>query len=160
MFSFDLLKTMKGNILEAVIGAVVLVVASFFIYFAYVSSGEKIKEGYILTARFDDVSGLSVGSDIKLNGIKVGIVKNLSIDDNYQAKAELLIKATIKIPVDSSVSVTTDGLMGNKFIAISAGFSQEKFKPGNEVELTRSSVNLEKLIDKFALGGDNKSEEK
>lgn len=150
---------MKGNILEAVIGAVVLVVASFFIYFAYVSSGEKIKEGYVLNARFDDVSGLSVGSDIKLNGIKVGVVKNLSIDENYQAKAELLIKDAIKIPVDSSVSVTTDGIMGNKFIAVSAGFSKEKFAPGNEIELTRSSINLEKLIDKFALGGNN-SEEK
>lgn len=151
---------MKGNILEAVIGAVVLIVASFFIYFAYVSSGEKIKGGYIVTARFDDVSGLSSGSDVKLNGIKVGIIKNLSLDKNYQAKVDLLLKDNIEIPSDSSVSVTTDGLMGNKFIAISAGFSKEKLKPGDEIELTRSSVNLETLIDKFAIGNGNSQEEK
>lgn len=144
---------MKGNILEAVIGAVVLIVASFFIYFAYMSSGEKIKEGYVLIARFDDVSGLSSGSDVKLNGIKVGIIKNLTLDENYQARVELLLKDTVKIPADSSVSVTTDGLMGNKFVAISAGFSSEKLKPGDEIELTRSSINLEKLIDKFAING-------
>ncbi len=151
---------MKGNILEAVIGAVVLIVASFFIYFAYVSSGEKMKGGYTLIARFDDVSGLSAGSDVKLNGIKVGIIKNLSLDKNYQAKVELLLKDEVKIPSDSSVSVTTDGLMGNKFIAVSAGFSKEKLKAGDEIELTRSSVNLEKLIDKFAIGSSSSQEEK
>ena len=151
---------MRGNILESVIGAVVLVVAIFFIYFAYVSSGEKIKEGYVITARFDDVSGLAAGADVKLNGIKVGIVKNLKLDENYQAKVELLIKDGITIPVDSSVAVSTDGIMGNKFVSVSAGFSEEKLKPNDEVELTRSSVNLEKLIDKFALGGNSKSEGK
>lgn len=149
---------MKGNVLESVIGAVVLVIAVFCVYFAYVSSGEKIKGGYVLTARFDDVSGLTNGSDVKLNGIKVGIVKNLKLDDNYQAKVELLIRDEIKIPTDSSVSVTTDGLMGNKFIAISTGFSDEKLKPNEEIEITRSAVNLEKLIDKFAVGGNSKSE--
>lgn len=149
---------MKGNVLESVIGAVVLVIAVFCVYFAYASSGEKIKGGYVLTARFDDVSGLTNGSDVKLNGIKVGIVKNLKLDDNYQAKVELLIRDEIKIPTDSSVSVTTDGLMGNKFIAISTGFSDEKLKPNEEIEITRSAVNLEKLIDKFAVGGNSKSE--
>ncbi|MBQ7524291.1 MAG: MCE family protein [Alphaproteobacteria bacterium] len=155
-----LLWIVKGNLLEAVIGAVVLVVAAFFVYFAYVSSGEKIKEGYVVTARFDDVSGLTSGSDVKLNGIKIGIVKSLVIDDDYQAKVELLIKDAIKIPADSSVSITTDGLMGNKFVAVSAGFSPDKFKAGDEFEFTRSSINLEKLIDKLALGGGSKGEEK
>ena len=149
---------MKGNVLESVIGAVVLVIAVFFVYFAYTSSGKKIKEGYILTARFDDVSGLTNGSDVKLNGIKVGIIKSLKLDDNYQAKVELLIRDSITIPSDSSVSVTTDGLMGNKFVAISAGFSSEKLKPNEEIEITRSAVNLEKLIDKFAVSGSSKSE--
>ena len=149
---------MKGNVLESVIGAVVLVIAAFCVYFAYTSSGEKIKGGYILTARFDDVSGLTNGADVKLNGIKVGIVRSLKLDDNYQAKVELLLRDEIKIPSDSSVSVTTDGLMGNKFVAISTGFSDKKLKPNEEIEITRSAVNLEKLIDKFAVGSNPKSE--
>ena len=127
-------------------------------YFAYVSGGEKIKEGYVLTARFDDVSGLARGADIKLNGIKVGIVKSLSLDKNYQAKVELLLRDGVRIPVDSSVAISTDGIMGNKYIAISAGFSEEKLKSNEEIEFTRSAVNLEKLIDKFAVGGDKKDE--
>ena len=150
---------MKGNILEAVIGAVVLAVASIFMYFAYTSSGEKITNGYVLVARFDDVGGLAVGADIKLNGIKVGIVKSLRIDKNYQAKAELLLRNDIKIPKDSSASVSTDGLLGSKFMAINPGFSEEKFKPGDEIELTRSSVNLEKLIDKLVVGDKKKEKD-
>ncbi|MDR1476241.1 MAG: outer membrane lipid asymmetry maintenance protein MlaD [Holosporales bacterium] len=144
---------MKGNILEAVIGAVVLMVASFFVYFAYTSSGEKVKQGYVLMARFDDVSGIMNGSDVKLNGIKIGVVKSLSLDENYQATVTLLIKEEIKVPKDSSASISTDGLMGNKFVSISPGFQEEKLEKGGEIKMTRSAVNLERLVDKFLIGG-------
>ena len=140
---------MKGNFLEAVIGAVVLIVSGFFIYFAVVASGEKIKDGYILTAKFEDVSGLASGADVKLNGIKVGIVKSLVLDKDYSAKVELLIQDKYKIPSDSSVAVSTDGIMGNKFVAISVGYAEDKYAAGAEIEDTISAMNLEKLVDKF-----------
>ncbi len=146
---------MKGNFLEAVIGFAVLVVSAFFIYLAYEASGEKIKDGYILTARFEDVSGLTSGSDVKVNGIKVGIVKNLSLEEDYSVKVELLIQDKCKIPVDSSASISTDGIMGNKFVAISVGYSTKKMKQGDEFEDTKSSLNLEKLVDKFIAGAGN-----
>jgi phospholipid/cholesterol/gamma-HCH transport system substrate-binding protein len=147
---------MKGNVLEAIIGAVVLIVASFFMYFAYTSSGEKVKDGYLLLARFDDASGIMVGSDVKLNGIKVGVVKSLSLDENYQASVTILVKGDIKIPTDSSAHISTEGLMGNKFIAIIPGYKPEKMNVGDEIEITRSAVNLEGLIDKFLVGGGSK----
>lgn len=143
---------MKGNILEAIIGAVVLIIAGFFVYFAFASSGEKINDGYILTARFNNVSGLAVGADIKINGIKVGIVKSLTIDENYQAKAELLLKRNILIPSDTGAVITTDGLMGNKFIALEIGFSEETLAPNSAIKSTKSAINLENLVDKFIAG--------
>jgi phospholipid/cholesterol/gamma-HCH transport system substrate-binding protein len=143
---------MKGNILEAVIGAVVLIIAGFFMFFAYTTSGEKINNGYVLLAYFDNVGGLTVGADVKVNGIKVGIVRSLSIDENYQARAELLIKNSISIPVDTTASVTTDGIMGNKFIALYPGFDKAMLKGGEEIESTRSAINLENLVDKFLIG--------
>lgn len=146
---------MKGNFLEAVIGFAVLVVSAFFIYLAYEASGEKIKDGYILTARFEDVSGLTSGSDVKINGIKVGIVKKLSLEDDYSAKVELLIQNKYKVPADSSVAISTDGIMGNKFVSISVGYSKDNMKQGDEVEDTKSSLNLEKLVDKFIAGAGN-----
>lgn len=146
---------MKGNFLEAVIGATVLIVSGFFIYLAYETSGEKIKDGYILTARFEDVSGLTSGSDVKINGIKVGIVKKLVLEQDYSARADLLIQNKYKIPSDSAVAISTDGIMGNKFVAISVGYSNDNLKQGNEIEDTKSSLNLEKLVDKFIAGGGN-----
>ena len=146
---------MKGNFLEAVIGFAVLVVSAFFIYLAYEASGEKIKDGYVLTARFEDVSGLTSGSDVKINGIKVGIVKKLSLEDDYSAKVELLIQNKYKVPADSSVAISTDGIMGNKFVSISVGYSKDNMKQGDEVEDTKSSLNLEKLVDKFIAGAGN-----
>jgi phospholipid/cholesterol/gamma-HCH transport system substrate-binding protein len=143
---------MKGNVLEAVIGAVVLIIAGFFMFFAYTTSGEKINNGYMLLAYFDNVGGLAAGADVKVNGIKVGIVKSLSIDNNYQARAELLVKNDIRIPVDTTASVTTDGIMGNKFIALSPGFEKTMLKDGEEIESTRSAINLENLVDKFLIG--------
>jgi phospholipid/cholesterol/gamma-HCH transport system substrate-binding protein len=148
---------MRGNIVEAVIGGVVLVVTSFFIYFAYTSRGERIDHGYALSAWFDDVTGLSVGSDVRMNGIKVGIVQSLEIDENYMVCAEILVKASVKVPKDSCVSIMTNGLIGSKFAAIQPGVSSESLSEGGMIEETRSSVNLEGLLNKF-LFGDKKSE--
>jgi phospholipid/cholesterol/gamma-HCH transport system substrate-binding protein len=144
---------MKGNILEVIIGGFVLIVSSFFMYFAYTSGGERIKQGYILTARFDDVSGIMTGSDVRLNGIKVGVVKSLMIDEDYQAKVELLLKDDVKIPKDSSAAITTDGLMGSKYVAIVVGYSDQKLKSSEEIEITRSAINMESLIGKLMMGG-------
>ena len=144
---------MKTNVLEVVIGAVVIVAASLFLYFAYITSGEKIKDGYTISATFEDVSGLTEGADVKINGIKVGIVKKLKLDpEDYSAKAELIIKNEYKIPEDSSLSISTDGLMGNKFISILIGYSDKYLDKNAEVEDTKSSVNLEKMIDKVVAG--------
>ncbi|MBR1944488.1 MAG: outer membrane lipid asymmetry maintenance protein MlaD [Alphaproteobacteria bacterium] len=152
---------MKTNVLEVVIGAVVIVAASFFLYFAYVTSGEKIKDGYNIFARFEDVSGLTEGADVKINGIKVGIVNKLSLDkEDYSARADLTIKNEYKIPEDSSLSISTDGLMGNKFISISLGYSDKYLEPKSELEDTKSSVNLEKIIDTVINGFINKPSSK
>lgn len=143
---------MKGNILEAIIGAVVLVIASFFIFFAYTTSGNKISEGYVLNALFDDVGSLAVGADVKISGIKIGIVQSLILDKNFQAHAKLLIKNGVKIPSDSAANISTDGIIGNKFIAIVTGFEENMLSDGDNIEMTKSAVNLESLIDKFVFG--------
>lgn len=143
---------MKGNILEAIIGAVVLVIASFFIFFAYTTSGNKISEGYVLNALFDDVGSLTVGADVKISGIKIGIVQSLILDKNFRAHAKLLIKNGVKIPSDSAANISTDGIIGNKFIAIVTGFEENMLSDGDNIETTKSAVNLESLIDKFVFG--------
>ncbi|MDR2458818.1 MAG: MlaD family protein [Holosporales bacterium] len=148
---------MNGNMLEAVIGAVVLIVAAASVYIAYTSSGRDTSGGYVLVAKFGNAGGVSEGSDVKMSGIKIGVVKKLEIDEQYQARAELLIKDGVAIPNDSSAVITSDGILGNKFISIITGFAHESFHSGAEITITRSAVNLESLIDRFVAGGKNGS---
>ncbi|MDR1333552.1 MAG: MlaD family protein [Holosporales bacterium] len=148
---------MNGSVLEAVIGAVVLLVAAFFMYFAYISRGDNMMEGYILVAEFSDATGIAAGSDVKMCGIKIGTVKKLTISEHYQARVELLIKSEVSIPDDSSAAISSDGIMGNKFVSVISGFSQTSLQPGAEFSITRAAVSLEQLVDKFVAGGDQKS---
>jgi phospholipid/cholesterol/gamma-HCH transport system substrate-binding protein len=149
---------MNGNILEAIVGAVVLVVAAASVYVAYTSGWREASGGYVLIAKFSNAGGITEGSDVKMSGIKIGVVNKLAIDEQYQARAELLINDGVTIPDDSSAAVTSDGIIGNKFISVITGFSQENFQPGAEITITRSAVNLESIIDKFVAGGKDSKE--
>lgn len=143
---------MRGNILEAAVGAIVLFVAAFFLYFAYTSNGEKINDGYTVVANFDNVGSLVTGADVKISGVKVGIVKSISVDSDYTACVTLLLKSNIRIPVDSAACIATDGLIGNKFVSISIGGESDTMKNGDKFDVTKSAVNLEDLIDKIVGG--------
>ncbi len=150
---------MRGNILEAVVGAIVLFVAAFFLYFAYTSNGEKIDDGYELITNFNNVGGLVVGADVKISGVKVGIVKSISVDKDYTARVILLMKPNIKIPVDSVARIATSGLIGNNFIAINVGVEEMIMQNGDKFDITESAINLEDLINKIVGGfinGNNK----
>lgn len=147
---------MRNNLLEAIIGAAVLVVAGFFLFYAY-SSGQKSIPGYILLAKFDRIDGLNAGADIKISGVKVGIVQKLEIDsDTYQATVAMTIGNNIKIPDDSSAEIASESLLGGKYIAIIPGGSEQFLKPNGLINRTQSSISFEGLISKFLF---SKSEE-
>lgn len=138
---------MKRNTIETVLGAVVLFVAGFFLYFAYSTSTIKTTEGYTLNAKFDRIDGLVIGSDVRVGGVKVGSVTRLGVDPaTYQAEVQFTIRQDIKVPTDSSAEITSAGLLGDKFLAIIPGGDDTFLKHGDEVSLTQSSVNLEQLI--------------
>lgn len=110
------------------------------------------KSGYHLTAKFNDISGLNVHAPVKIAGVKIGIVDQIELlPKTYQAKVSLVIEQTLGgLPIDSSVSVTTEGLLGNKYLDITPGFDDNKLKSGDEITQTVSSISLEKLIGKLA----------
>jgi len=147
---------MRNNLLEAIIGAAVLVVAGFFLVYAY-SAGQKSIPGYILQAKFDRIDGLNSGADIKISGVKIGIVQKLEIDpDTYQATVFMTIRNNIKVPEDSSAEIASESLLGGKYIAIIPGGSDQDLKPNGQIIRTQSSVSFEGLISKFLF---SKSEE-
>jgi phospholipid/cholesterol/gamma-HCH transport system substrate-binding protein len=149
---------MKTNSIEAVMGAVVLVVAGFFLFFAYNASQKNIGEGYVLYGKFTNISGITVGSDIKISGVKVGSVKKITVDpDTYQARVELSIHNTYRLPEDSSISIVSEGFMGGKYIDVQAGGSETMLDAGEEFLYTQSSISFEALLGKFIFSNSNTS---
>jgi len=154
---------MGKTLIETVMGAVVLLVAVGFMVFAYQSSNLKPVTGYSIKAKFDTVSGLSNGADVRIGGIKVGVVSAMELDTKtYQAVVTLQVKEGVQLPKDSTASVIGDGLLGAKFVALEPGGDEENLANGGEIAITQSSVNLETLIGKvmFSGGGVDKKNEK
>jgi phospholipid/cholesterol/gamma-HCH transport system substrate-binding protein len=141
---------MNRNLIEAIMGAVVLGIAAFFIVFGYSHSRWSSVDGYALTAKFDRADGLSVGTDVRISGVKVGTVVDMIIDPvTYLAKVTFSIKPEHKIPKDSSAEIVSDGLLGSKYLAIVPGGSEDMLTENSEVTHTQSSVSLEGMIGKL-----------
>ena len=149
---------MKENKLEVIIGAVVLAVAFGFVVFLYQSTGLSVSNSrhYELKADFRSADGIHVGTDVRLAGVKVGTVSDLSLNvETFRAEAELAIENEVDVPADSALTVSSEGLLGGNFIEIIPGASYEYMQPGDEFLDTQGSVSLISLLLKFVSGSDN-----
>jgi len=147
---------MTRNLLETLLGGVVLIVAVVFLTFAYRSSQVGDDDGYELRARFDRVDGLERGSDVRISGIKVGSVLDQTLDpETYRAEVRFTVREDVELPLDTSAAVVSNGLLGGKYLQLVPGGDIEFLEPGGEVTLTQSAVNLEDLIGQaiFSQGG-------
>ena len=143
---------MKSDIFEFIVGLGVIIIAGWFIL-SVVSKSAKlsnISETTNYIASFNDVSGISVGSNIKLAGVTVGKVLELKLDKiNYTAEMVLGINRKIKIPNDSEIIITSEGLLGGNYVSISPGGSDIFLKANEKFSFTQSSLSLNNLIQKF-----------
>ena len=138
---------MNKKPVETIMGIVVIFVAAFFLYFAYQVSDLQVVKGYDINARFLKVGGMNVGSDVRINGIKVGTVIAQNLDpEDYVADVKLSISSNIQLPKDSVVSIVSDGLVGNKFIKIEPGKSKEFLQNGDTVANTKDFKTLEDMV--------------
>jgi phospholipid/cholesterol/gamma-HCH transport system substrate-binding protein len=140
----------RRNAVEIVVGAAVLLVAGVFLAYALAHSGRSAREGYPLTAQFDHIDGLAVGADVRMAGVRVGSVTSARINpQSYLAVVTLSVQDGLNLPKDSSAEVTSDGLLGGKYISLSPGGDAAMLKPGGTISITQSSVSLEQLLGKF-----------
>jgi phospholipid/cholesterol/gamma-HCH transport system substrate-binding protein len=152
---------MKHNAIETIMGAVVLVIAAFFIILAYKTSGFENDNNIAYSAHFDRIDGLVIGSDVRISGIKVGTVKEAIVDPTtYLAKVIFTVDPKIQLPKDSSAEIVSDGLLGGKFIALVPGGDTALVEPGGRITHTQSSVSLESLIGQFIFSSKKEGEEK
>lgn len=138
----------KENLIEALIGALVLVVGAWFVVFAYnrTEAGSS-GGGYTLLARFPNASGVSPGTDVRISGLKVGTVTGARLDpQTYQAVLEMSLDRKVKLPLDSSAAITSEGILGGNYISLTPGGDPEMLRPGEEITETQGSVDLMALI--------------
>ena len=138
------------GIAEVATGAAVLLVAAGFLGFAVAHSGRTASTGYDLTAKFDHIDGLNVGADVRIAGVKVGTVDAQRIDPaTYLAVVTLKIGTGIEIPKDTSAEITSESLLGGKYLSLTPGADSVMLKPGQAITITQSAVSLEQLLGKF-----------
>jgi phospholipid/cholesterol/gamma-HCH transport system substrate-binding protein len=138
---------MSGNVIETVMGAVVLVIAALFLFFAYSTSQVGAVTGYPVVAQFQNVDGIRDGSEVRIGGVKVGSVTAESLDPKtYVATLRMNIKSEYKLPDDTVAEITSSSLLGDKYVSLVPGGSEKDIPPGGQIKYTQSSVSLENLI--------------
>ncbi len=140
----------RRSIAEVLTGAVVLLVAAGFLAYAVAHSGRSTLSGYTLYAKFEHIDGLAVGSDVRLAGVKIGSVSEERLDpQTFQANVALTVRSDIKLPKDSAAIVTSESLLGGKYLSLQPGGDETMLQPGQTITITQSSVSLEELLGKF-----------
>jgi phospholipid/cholesterol/gamma-HCH transport system substrate-binding protein len=146
---------MSDSAAETVIGAVVLAVAGGFIFYAAQHSDFGTGGDYEVTAVFRKADGLTVGGDVRISGVKVGSIRQVSLDPkSYSADVRMSIADGVQIPDDSAATVASDGLLGGAHVSIQPGGSEFMLDPGGEITITQGSVNLMDLIGRAVTGGE------
>jgi len=140
---------------EILAGAAILAVAAGFAIYAARGAGlGGDADSYPLTASFRSVEGVSVGTDVRLAGVKVGTVTGLTLNpETYFADATITMRKDVAVPVDSTILISSEGLLGGNFVEVQPGGALEMLEPGGEIEDTQGSVSLITLLMKFAGGG-------
>lgn len=119
---------MKNNYFETTLGLIILIFASYAMFiFIQANKTYNNKETIELSAKFLKSGGIFIGNDVKLRGIKIGTVSNVSLDEEYLAKIDMLIDKKINLPRNSEISVQSDGILGNKYISILPGDESQSY---------------------------------
>lgn len=138
---------MRSTAFETFIGTLVLGVAATFFAFVYQKTSVSQKEGYVLTAKFDRIDGLKVGSDVRISGVKVGSVIDHKISSkDFRAIVRFNVRGDLKLSTDTSAEIHSDGLLGGKYLQVVPGGDASTLSPNAEVQYTQSSVSLEEMI--------------
>lgn len=144
---------MSRNIVETIIGAVVLLVAVGFLVWGLGRTSTGGSDGISLSATFDNIGSVGVGSDVRISGIPVGSVSSLDIDPlSFRAKIQFVVRDDLEIPADSSVSIASSGLLGGNYLSLLPGGDIDLLEDGDQVAYTQSAVDLMGLLGKAVFG--------
>ncbi len=145
---------MSENTTEVLVGAGVLAAAvAFVVYAGQVSGYSSTSSTYPLEASFRSLEGVSVGTDVRLAGVKIGTVSDVELNpETYRADTTVMLNAGVEIPDDSAIVISSEGLLGGNFVEIVPGGSPFFYEAGATIEDTQGAVSLISLLLKFVGG--------
>jgi phospholipid/cholesterol/gamma-HCH transport system substrate-binding protein len=145
---------MKKNVLETLVGAFVIVVTiGFAVYTAKTTNASVGADTYTLVAKFRKAQGLATGADVKISGVKVGVIRSIDLDTStYMANVSLQISDSVKLPDDTSAKIDSEGLLGGSYLALQPGSSDYMLEEGDEIQFTQGAVNILDLVGKAIHG--------
>lgn len=144
---------MGRNIVETIVGALVLVVAGVFVFYAFAKSDRSGPTGYEILARFDRIDGLKRGADVTLSGVKVGSVIGFDLDrKTYEAVVRLMVSSNVSLPADTHAKIVSESLLGGMVVVLEPGGDKQMLAAGSEITKTQGAVPLSELIAKFMFG--------
>jgi phospholipid/cholesterol/gamma-HCH transport system substrate-binding protein len=108
--------------------------------------------GLTLYAAFDQTGGLKSRAPVVISGVKVGQVKSITLDKSFRARVEMDLDSRLQIPTDTTASIVTAGILGDRYVSLQLGGEEQILKPGEALTFTESAVILESLIGKFLYG--------
>jgi phospholipid/cholesterol/gamma-HCH transport system substrate-binding protein len=142
------------NIVETIVGALVLVVAGAFVFYAFAKSDRTGPSGYEVAARFGRIDGLKRGADVTLSGVKVGAVTSIALDPKtYQAIVRMSVSSAVDLPTDTNAKIVSESLLGGTVVALEPGGDKKLIGANGEIQNTQDSIPLTELIAKFMFGG-------
>jgi phospholipid/cholesterol/gamma-HCH transport system substrate-binding protein len=144
------------NIVETIVGALVLVVAGVFVFYAFAKSDRSSPAGYEIIARFDRIDGLKRGADVTLSGVKVGTVTGFDLDrKTYEAVVRMMVSSNVSLPADTHAKIVSESLLGGMVVVLEPGGDKQMLKAGGEIAQTQGAIPLSELIAKFMFGSTN-----
>jgi phospholipid/cholesterol/gamma-HCH transport system substrate-binding protein len=141
------------NIVETIVGALVLLVAGVFVFYAFAKSDRAGPGGYEILARFDRIDGLKRGADVTVSGVKVGSVTGFELDrKTYQAVVRMMVSSSVGLPLDTNAKIVSESLLGGMVVVLEPGGDTKMIPAGGEIDKTQGAVPLSELIAKFMFG--------
>jgi len=144
---------MGRSIFETILGAVVLGIAGLFLAFAYSTSNVQKIEGYTVSANFPMVDGVKDGTDVKLNGVKIGSITGLHLiteagPNEFLVNVSMSIKPGIQLPTDTMAMIASESLLGGKYMSLEPGVEEDMIKTDGSGRITRTQapMRLDDLI--------------
>lgn len=115
--------------------------------------------GFVVYAHFDEVGGLKPRAPVVIAGVKVGQVVEIKLDEDFRARVKMDLRHDLQLPVDTTASIVTAGLLGDQYISLQVGGDDRLIPNGGTISMTESALSLERLIGKFIYSNERTGKE-